>query len=238
MIDEANFPITPWLLAPASEAGTRAVRTPLSTKLVSIYPMAADALTQRGIVCSVWPIASRVLATLDQAHNLLANEAELMERVDQCVHEVVILAAPGDDYDASHSEPQWRRRIYLSVPEPSGISDLRVVEAIIHEAMHLNLTNLEQSVPLFRGDGHAFSPWRECLRPVSGVFHGLYVFTCISRFFGIHLLPAEQNELRRRFIERRLDQISSDLAAVEPNELNPYLTSAGAYLYERLRRIP
>ena len=236
MIDRMNFASQPWLLATGSGASAWTSRPPLSTKLLSLDHMAADALAQRGIVCSVEPIASTVLATLDQAHHLLANEARLMERVDQCVHEVTVLTAPGDEYDVSHSEPQWRRRIFISVPEPSRVSDLRVAEAIVHEAMHLNLTNLEQTKPLFRGEGEAYSPWRECLRPVSGVFHGFYVFTCISRFFERHLLPTEHNEPRCHFIRQRLEQISSDLAAVESRQLYPYLTSAGADLYESLRQ--
>ena len=61
----------------------------------------------------------------------------------------LLIADPG--YDTSHSEPRWRSTIFVSIPERSdGVGALRLAESIIHEAMHLHLTNAEAFAPLVK----------------------------------------------------------------------------------------
>ncbi len=79
--------------------------------------------------------------------------------------------------------PRWPYRIFISIPARSRVQDLRVAEAVVHEAMHLILTNFERVSPLVSDERTLKSPWRSELRPAAGVLHGIYVFCCISRFF-------------------------------------------------------
>ena len=56
---------------------------------------------------------------------------------------------------------------------------------MIHEAMHINLsqTGIEEVIP--KPETLLYSPWRGALRPTSGVLHGAYVFTCLLRFYAL-----------------------------------------------------
>ena len=74
-------------------------------------------------------------------------------------------------------------RIFISIPTSSDVRNLRVAEAIVHEAMHLNLTNLERVTELVRYNQPQISPWRAELRPAAGLLHGIYVFSCVSLFY-------------------------------------------------------
>ncbi|ESQ92510.1 hypothetical protein ABENE_07695 [Asticcacaulis benevestitus DSM 16100 = ATCC BAA-896] len=194
----------------------------------------AAALGKRGVVCLPTPVPESAIAAMDDVDILLAKAPSLLERIRRCVGEIALLKAPSDEYDVSHSEPQWPERIYVSVPQSSLVRDLRVAEAIVHEAMHLNLSNLERIQPLFKGQSELFSPWRMSLRPVSGVFHGLYVFTCVARFFQSFVLPEEVDEVRRDFMKRRLAQVSDDIALVPIPELRQCLTDSGEAILKQL----
>ena len=58
----------------------------------------------------------------------------------------------------------------------------RVAEALVHEAMHLQLSLLERRIELVESDrtkAVAFSPWRNSERDVQGVIHALYVFVIV-----------------------------------------------------------
>jgi HEXXH motif-containing protein len=90
-----------------------------------------------------------------------------------------------DDYDVSFSEPDIPFTIFISVPHFRGtISVLRITEALVHEAMHLQLTLVERIVDLIKPSASRyFSPWRGEYRSAQGVLHALYVFRVIDRLF-------------------------------------------------------
>jgi len=93
------------------------------------------------------------------------------------------LDALGDWHDVSHSEPRWPHLIFVSLPPPTHVGDLRLAEAIVHEAMHLNLSLAEGRTSLIEDDTQLYSPWRSTARPAGGVLHGVYVFAVLLRFF-------------------------------------------------------
>jgi HEXXH motif-containing protein len=144
----------------------------------------------------------------------------------------VLRADPG--YDVSHSEPLWPDRIFVSVPERAGeVSALRLAESVIHEAMHLHLSEMEAVTPLVADlTGVLPSPWRSEPRPYGGVLHGAFVFTCLNAYF--ERLPARSHPRANRHLRDRRDAISEELAQIDFVSLTNGLTKQGVALISRL----
>ena len=61
--------------------------------------------------------------------------------------------------------------------------------------MHLQLTLLDTVEPLVGTSGTCgYSPWKQEIRPVEGLLHGIYVFAVIHQTLGVlaDLQPASQ----------------------------------------------
>ena len=125
---------------------------------------------------------------------------ELVPGLNNCICKLVrsiqVLKQDDPKTDTSYSHPKIPFSIFVSVCEDnSPISALRVAESILHEAMHLKLTLLENVVPMIKPNSTElfFSPWREEERPIRGVLHGLFVFRAIgclySKLVEGNLLP-------------------------------------------------
>lgn len=123
-----------------------------------------------------------------------------------------------DDYDVSFSEPQIPFSIFVSIPQKRGTTNaVRVAEAIVHEAMHLQLTLIERIVPLvLPTQDRYFSPWKGTKRSIQGVLHGLYVFRVIDCFLrqiiSVRTLTndvAEYVRARREEIRRQIREVGS-----------------------------
>lgn len=153
---------------------------------------------------------------------------ELQHLVLHVVRDIHPLAAePG--YDVSHSQPQWRERIFVSCPERSDdVGALRLIESVIHEAMHLHLTNEEEHAPLVAApSGVAHSPWREADRPVQGVMHGLFVFACIHRFLSDLTIALLLTDEAYCYVAGRLGTIDDEIARIDLKDLSRNLTPRG-----------
>jgi HEXXH motif-containing protein len=144
----------------------------------------------------------------------------------------LLRAEPG--YDVSHSEPRWPDRIFVSVPDrPDEVGVLRLAESVVHEALHLHLTELETICPLVRdAAGTLPSPWRLEPRGYGGVLHGAFVFVGLKAYFDIVTEPSESRA--GRHLDQRRGQIAQELAQVDPAALALGLTDAGAELIARL----
>jgi len=164
---------------------------------------------------------------IDQACNLFQVAPGLESVIRRCVKEIIILKAPSDAFDVSHSEPRWPTRIFVSIPSSSTVVNLRVAEAIVHEAMHLNLTFLERQKPLISSAKKLYSPWRDEPRPISGVVHGLYVFACIHRFFEYLLVKTLLDCGSSEHIKRRLSEIKDEFRVVDYAALLDFLAPPG-----------
>lgn len=115
--------------------------------------------------------------------------------------------------DTSYSHPEIPFSIFISVCEDTSmISNLRVAESILHEAMHLKLSLVERIIPLveFGSKTVYFSPWREEERPIRGVLHGLFVFRALFDFFKtIKRYKVSSKELD--YLDNRLSQIKEEI---------------------------
>lgn len=166
---------------------------------------------------------------LDAVDDLLALAPDLATIVHATVAAIhPLLAQPG--YDVSHSQPRWRDRIFVSFPERTDeIGALRLVESVVHEAMHLHLTNEEARTPLVAATCRTtHSPWRGTARAVQGVLHGVFVFSCIHCLLSAISRRGSAGEGGQRHVRDRLGSIERELAEVDLVALEAALTSEGA----------
>lgn len=143
----------------------------------------------------------------------------------------LLQAEPG--YDVSHSEPHWRDRIFVSVPDRRDeVGALRLAESIIHEALHLHLTEFEAITPLVHDHASRLaSPWRPEPRTFGGVLHGTFVFVGLKAYFDA-VTPSLASAAGRH-IEQRRAEIAEDLEGVDLIRLRAGLTATGAALLSR-----
>jgi HEXXH motif-containing protein len=222
-----------WNLNPVSEIGHAVGKVqPLDRAGQPLTAELADEFAARGLY------VRRRDAHADlaiQRAGVLIHHAPSLERVVlECVREVLILDAPDEWHDVSHSEPRWRHLIFVSLPPPTPVGDLRLAEAIVHEAMHLNLSLVESHTRLVSDEGQLYSPWRLRPRPAGGVLHGVYVFASLLRFFE-HLQQQEglSTEQREHLTHRRTD-ILQECSQVPRNELWRSLTGEGQAIARRV----
>lgn len=202
----------------------------LSDRLASLEEGTICELKERGIHVIATSQLGREADTIEGAATLIRIVPALENVIRRCVQEIVVLRAPDDSFDISHSEPQWATRIFVSVRRASAVSTLRVAEAIVHEAMHLNLTFLEKRTELIAKTGLLFSPWKVEDRPPLGVLHGLYVFACIYRFFAQISRVVPLGDEPQRHIELRRSEIRAEITSIKRFSLLQCLTAGGVSL--------
>lgn len=171
---------------------------------------------------------------LSRADDLLRLQPSLRHVVLSCVSDIIALDAPSPDLDVSHSEPRWPTLLLTSFPPRSPVGDARLIESVVHEAMHLNLTNLERQASLTIGDEISVSPWRTEPRPVAGVLHGAYVFACLRAFFRA-VLGHDPSAAVRRHLEARITTIQAELNSIRWDDLAHSLTITGRAVAEMIQ---
>ena len=170
---------------------------------------------EAGLIFSKWFSPGADLAILQSALSLIASVPSLHATVAQYLRSLHILEAPGVDYDVSHSDPCVPLSIFASFPPGEGRGRLRLAESIIHECMHLQLTIAETVLPLVEApEVRFFSPWRQTLRPVTGVLHGLYVFAVVHEFFRVLSRTGFLTSDESVFITKRRRKIIAEAAQV------------------------
>ena len=209
-------------------------RQRLSSRLCGLCPTTAAELRSRGIECANGESLGAGKCVLDRVEDLLRIAPRLDPVVRSCVREIVLLQISDDAYDISHSEPRWPYRIFISIPGPSRVQDLRVAEAVVHEAMHLILTNFERVAPLASDERTLKSPWRSELRPAAGVLHGIYVFCCISRFLRHLDNKSPLGACAMEHVQHRQAEIAAQLDSIDFGALRMSLTSEGINLLDEL----
>jgi HEXXH motif-containing protein len=179
------------------------------------------------------PFADGDLATaaqlLSEAVTLLARPPGVGALVGSLVKAVHILRAEAG-FDINHSDPELPFSIFVSIPRVDECACIaRLAETLLHEALHLQLTLIEATVPLVAvGGGEGYSPWQRRPRPLSGLLHGLYVFSGISEVFS---QLAAADPCLSAYATRRRREIASEVATLGPPPVG--LTPAGASVWAR-----
>jgi HEXXH motif-containing protein len=174
----------------------------------------------------VYPVKRSLEAALD----CLSLAPDLLTSVLHLVRVIHIVRPPSPEYDVSHSDPEVPFSVFVSLPvDVADRERLRLAEALLHEAMHLQLTLLESHVALVRTPEAAhYSPWKRSVRPVQGIMHGLYVFGVIDTFFEV----AERffGGQALSYVRDRRMQIAAEVAEATPTGLNVDMTDLGVTL--------
>lgn len=177
-----------------------------------------------------------VSVRLKEALNVLKHIPSLFTTVVTLVRIIHVLDPRDDEYDVSFSEPHIPFSIFTSIPRRSDInSPLRLAEAIVHEAMHLQLTLIEQDAPLVVESGlNYLSPWRREFRASGGVLHALYVFRVIDAFLTKLLACASLAEGCLDYVRDRRDQIARQMDEIKSFRQCPELTPLGTAFVSHL----
>ena len=173
----------------------------LSPEITSIYKKQGAEFYEKSEILN-----SSIMETLSEAISIIQKVPSLNDSVFDLVRVLhLIKSDEAGEYDISFSEPHIPFSIFFSVPQKRVFADfLRVAEAIIHEAMHLQLTLIENNVTLIiESDNEYFSPWKNQTRKANGVMHALYVFKVIDIFLKILLQNVQSSKFKDYIINRR-----------------------------------
>jgi hypothetical protein len=184
------------------------------------------------VVADLQQIEPHMLATIARATSWIALVPTLARTVHSLVRSVHILLTDDPSIDVSFSDPEIPFSIFASVSEDTNAA-LRTAEAIVHEAMHLQLSLVESNLNLVTGlDATLYSPWKREIRPLSGVVHGLYVFRVIDQW----LQQIEAVEGATAYARERRQQIALQAKQIDLHGSNSLFTSYGRSLVDRLQR--
>lgn len=191
----------------------------------SLEPLSADEL-----------IAAQADEKLRRAWVLLEKVPTMGACLRALVKTIQVLHSSDPEIDVSYSHPGIPFSVFVSVGEDTSLtSSLRVAESLLHEAMHLKLTLLEQETEMVQSgsQGLYYSPWRDENRPVRGVLHGMFVFTAVREFYRA-MQRCELPELGQDFSAYREEVITEELASLAYFPRVPDLTEAGSLLAANL----
>ena len=192
--------------------------------------------------CGLVPISfdekeDSLISKIQSALKLLDYDWELKKSIFSLVKRIQIVSTSDLEIDVSHSDPEFPFTIFISLCEDeSEISNLRVLESIIHEAMHLKLILLEKVLPLVEvGTTETFySPWRDEERPIRGVLHGVYVFKSIYDFISNYQIYKMNSESAKNYISFRINVIENELKRTINIKFSNGFTQNGANLLKNL----
>jgi hypothetical protein len=178
---------------------------------------------------------SAVLQCIQDALGVLSEIPTVYETISLLIANLHILQPEDDDFDISFSLPDIPFSIFFSVPSKRMDNDtLRVAEGILHEAMHLQLTLIEHSMPLVIDTNEEyFSPWKNEYRHPRGLLHAIYVFCVITQFFE-NLIQQNISKSCKQYLFMRQNLISNQFKEISGFLNSPIFTEAGNYISEYL----
>ncbi|MGP7795513.1 aKG-HExxH-type peptide beta-hydroxylase [Sphingomonas sp. CLY1604] len=158
--------------------------------------------------------------------------------VRELVWSVSTLRVDDPAYDVSHSDPDVPFSIFVGIHgQVDELSSVRLAESILHETMHLQLSLIEDEVPLVQSSHDlAFSPWQGRLRPTQGLLHGLYVFRVIQDWLTCLLESRSCGTAMAEHANRRHDQIAIECRQLVGLADSGDLTVQGRRLAKALER--
>ena len=127
--------------------------------------------------------------------------------------------------------------MYISIKQGENFVDAYdLADSLIHEHRHQKLYLLQRLIPLVIHDTPLVSsPWREDLRPPSGLFHAVFVFTHLLEFWLY--LSKQNNLIIQDKANRQVEVIQSLLSEGFTTLRTTALTKLGFDLVDRLESI-
>lgn len=141
------------------------------------------------------------------------------------------------DKVVSFSDNSVPGALYVSIRQGTGFIDpYNLADSIIHEHRHQKLYLLQRVVPLVEVDTPFVpSPWREDLRPPSGLLHAVFVFTHLLEFWNY--LVSEGPSHLKTYASEQVTIIRTRLNTAIPTLKGTRLTLVGVELVEKLESI-
>jgi HEXXH motif-containing protein len=166
---------------------------------------------------------------LKDAFEIIKHVPSLFKTVNYLVKSIHLVKPEDDEYDISFSEPHIPFSIFISVPKSNNpVNALRVAESIVHEAMHLQLTLMENIISLaMPSEKLHYSPWKIEFRSIDKIMHALYVFRAIDKFLET-LQSCIVNSIKQvNFLSVRRTKINEEINQIKPFGSSASLTSIG-----------
>jgi HEXXH motif-containing protein len=119
-----------------------------------------------------------------------------------------------------------------------------MADTLIHELHHNRLFSIEEKTGPFFRDAEAavltrryYSPWRDDLRPLHGLFHAVYVYLPVAWFWLAVHRTGEVEASRRCYVTDRIGRIPLQLRlAAAVLRRHAELTPVGATLFAEMER--
>lgn len=145
------------------------------------------------------------------------------------------------DKIVSFSDDSVPGALFVSIVQGNGLIDAYdLADSLVHEYRHQKLYLFERRYPTTKPSALVVSPWREDLRPVSGLLHAVFVFVELRRFWE-HVRDAGPPRLHNRAVAQ-LEDTERNLAEAFATLRGCELTKAGqalaSLLESRKRRLP
>lgn len=145
------------------------------------------------------------------------------------------------DKIVSFSDDSVPGALFVSILQSDGpIDPYDLADSLVHEYRHQKLYLLERRHPTTSPGALVVSPWREDLRPASGLLHAVFVFVELRRFWE-HVRKAGPQRLHNRAMAQ-LDDTARNLEQAFATLRDCGLTMAGRELTNLLedegRRVP
>lgn len=133
-------------------------------------------------------VVEKAKGVIEEAMNIIKSyNPHLFEEIERISPNIQFVSDPSAHPDkiVSFSDNAVPGALYVSIRKKHGFIDpYDLADSIIHEHRHQKLYILEQFVPVVASDTPLISsPWREEKRPVSGVFHGAFVFHELKKYW-------------------------------------------------------
>lgn len=137
------------------------------------------------------------------------------------------------DKIVSFSDNSVPGALYVSITQSSGLIDAYdLADSLIHEYRHQKLYLFERRHPTTHPGSLVVSPWREDLRPASGLLHAIFVFVELRRFWE-HVRDHGPARLHNRALAQ-LDDTERNLTKAFVTIRGCELTKAGRGLADLL----
>jgi uncharacterized protein len=194
-------------------------------------PFGASVMFERGTTAAAArPLAEEALAIIARWRPALARE---LERICGDVQFVRDPAAHPDKI-VSFSDNSVPGALYVSVLQSGRMIDAYdLADSLIHEHRHQKLYLLERRVPIVSSNTKRVkSPWRDELRPPSGLVHAIFVFVELRRFWQ-YVLRQGPVHLRDRARSQLADtdrHLAEGFATLRDCPLTPAGARLGAIL--------
>ncbi|BCA58137.1 hypothetical protein HMP06_0906 [Sphingomonas sp. HMP6] len=191
-----------------------------------------ESVAQRGRA-----LVLQALRIIDEWRPALAEELQAICSAVQFVRDPT--AHP--DKIVSFSDDSVPGALYVSIRQGSGLVDVfDLADSLVHEYRHQKLYLFERRHPTTVPGALVVSPWREELRPASGLLHAAFVFVELRRFWE-HVRDRGPSRLHNRAVAQ-LEDTERNLEQAFETLRHSQLTAAGRALVDvlasRERRLP